>query len=61
MRLQSFVDRASFHAMITIETLRRINWTMVLAIPWYCHAEKSTRYSVPTSPIQTLAVIDTFV
>jgi len=28
-------DRIGCDAAITPELLRRINWTMVLAIPWY--------------------------
>jgi hypothetical protein len=33
-------DRVGCNGAITSEALRRINWTMVLAIPWYGGAVK---------------------
>ena len=47
---------------ITTEVLRGNNWTMVSAIPSYRDAVEHGPYDfVPTCPIHTLVLVDTFV
>jgi hypothetical protein len=57
------IHTSPFHDLvITPNVFRRINWTMVLAIPSYRgSSEQSVYYPVPLCPIYILVAIDTFV